>query len=99
MPTQNTDFENLKRRVGSSMTELSDYILAKQGRDGGWGQYPEQDAQSDLETTCLALIWLIRRGEQKYAMAIRRGVEFLCDRRKDEWGTIPEQIDANQRIN
>ena len=100
MPQQNTDLRN---RVSAAITQVSEYLLSNEGSGRGtgrgWNRYPRPNAPGDLEATCMALIWLIRRHEQKYAAAIHDGIDFLWeDSQRDQWAHATDQLTPNQRV-
>jgi squalene cyclase len=69
-----------------------DQFLARQNKDGGWGQL--KDAASDAYATGQALYVLNLAAVKSDSAEVRRGVTFLVDTQKED-GSWPMTARAN----
>jgi squalene cyclase len=61
------------------------WLLHAQRKDGGWPFYANQDSQ--VASTCHALIALLESGQKKDSDSIRRGIEFVkSNQGRESWG-------------
>lgn len=59
------------------LRRMGDYLVAEQAADGAW-PYSENVRQTDIDSTCMTIEYLVRIDPQGYAPSIERGRQYLA---------------------
>lgn len=82
------------------MDRAAAYLIAKQNRDGGWGETVENcqtrtyasGVESQVVMTSWAILALLETS-QADTRCVERGIEFLCSRQRSD-GSYPDEMIA-----